>query len=143
MRRSLILAFTLALLTGGLVLVGASSASAASIGPACVFNVGYTVKSGTTIWGSGSMSCSSPGQARLQVSVQEYYLGSWRTRHSEVRSCSYCTPGGSAWNFSSGASCAGHGRDSWRTRVYANWYGGLPARGYSAYLTSNTITVTC
>jgi hypothetical protein len=141
MRRVFIAGMVALLAAFAAVVATPSPATAAPLGPWCVFNIGTTVKRGTTIWGSGSMRCTAPAaSAALEVVVQEHIGTLWHDRHVERRSCRGCTVN---WNFSSGYSCAGHGRDGWRTQARAGWSGGIPVRSYGGRLTSNTITVTC
>ena len=125
-----------------MTLVGGSTSAQAAPSPWCSSAVGSTVKQGTTIWGSGTLRCTTQAAyAYISVTVQEEagVLG-WRNRHTESRSCSGCTPN---WNFSSGASCAGHGRDKWRTKVYARFDGGIPKHTYTTNLYSAAIWATC
>ncbi len=98
------------------------SESAAQICFSNPINVGYTIKSGTSIKGSGSTSCDS-----ARVTVQRLRWWGWEDLASRPVGANAVT---ATWN------CRGTGTYTYRTLV--------KLEGYPFYAkTSNEITVSC
>jgi len=113
--------------------------------PGCVTNVGYTIKAGNTIKGSGSMACQNLGlrvTMKLVVDLQVHRWWGWQTIDTEKRGFS---PTPKNWALGVAATCK-HGRYTYRTVVHGyvqTLIGPGKWNSYSITKISNLIRVRC
>jgi hypothetical protein len=137
--RSLLIAVLLGLLLAGLPAAAnaasnrdtqAATQQAAQAAAACEFHVGYTIKQGTVIRGSGSYTrCTVFWRIRVQLQRERWY--GWQALSTKWRSTSGSV--GVSWN------CAGAGTYTYRTIVHAYHRDGR----VSGYKISNRLRVAC
>lgn len=121
-----------ALLALGVVAPGAASAAPATAQAACVYDIGLTIKQGTVIRGSASMS-KCLAVSRIEIYLQRDRGLYWQTLDHKTRTSTGST--GVSWN------CAGAGRYKYRTLVRA--YRSNGSKSIPPYKISNQPTFTC
>jgi hypothetical protein len=109
--------------------------------PGGVTNVGYTIKDGDTIRGSGSMACPEDGWGSTYFTLtvtlwRKVSSASWRKLDTNSITSSNDPLN---WRLSVAFNCSDDGRHTYRTQVR----GVYSRSGLDVRLTSNTITVTC
>jgi ABC-type protease/lipase transport system fused ATPase/permease subunit len=122
-KRSIARLMTLAAMTSALVGVSAPASAAAPCDP----NVGFTIKDGNYIKGSGSLPCS--GTAR--VTLQRTILGVWGKDLTSVELSGAGASRSVVWN------CQGSGRYTYRTYITWRTIGGKPGFKQSNHLEVN------
>jgi hypothetical protein len=121
----------------------------AALGPVrgCVTNVGYTIRQGYTIKGSGSMRCIYLGpyaKMKLTVSLQRHRWWGWQTIDQESRG--YARPPQN-WALGVQRSCRGSGTYTYKTTSVGTVWNDLPPAYRDSYytivLTSNRLRTRC
>jgi hypothetical protein len=113
-------------------------------GANCVTNVGYTIKDGLTIRGSGSMACGGRRDEYtwLNVVLERRLVGGWWVQIWFPPSATNEKTGYSPlnWALSVAYSCRGMGWQTFRTRVQGGRFGSTTQ---ITTLTSNELSVYC
>jgi len=116
--QALLFALVLPLLALGTATSAIAGTAPASGYAACVYDIGLTIKQGTVIRGSASMTkCAAI--SRIEIYLQRWRGTYWQTLDHKTRTSTGST--GVSWN------CAGAGTYTYRTIVYAYRSTGSPS----------------